>query len=403
MKTNRRTFLKYSALASGSLLIPNFLHGLATAGPRVGNTGKILVVIQLSGGNDGLNCVVPFRNDRYYQARPKLALKKEELLGITDEVGLNKNLKELAALYDSGELAILNNVGYPNPNRSHFRSLDIWQSASDAEQVLSSGWLGRYLDATCNHHCTKPHAAVELDDTLSLALKGMKGKGLAFHDPAELHRLSANPVIRQLGTTPPETHQNLSLDFLHKTLIETNQSVDYIHEHSKIYRSTRTYPQHEFGRRMKVIAELIGSGCETSVYYISLPGFDTHALQKMFHSQVLATYAKTLGAFCADLKASNRFNDTVILTFSEFGRRVEQNASKGTDHGAANNIYIAGGGLARKGILNEMPDLTRLDDGDLIHTVDFRRVYATLLEKVLRVNPETVLGKKFAPLDFLKG
>jgi uncharacterized protein (DUF1501 family) len=402
MKTNRRTFLKSAALASGSLLIPNFLHGLGRMGPAAGIPGKTLVVVQLSGGNDGLNCVVPFRNDHYYKARPKLALRKDELIGITAEVGLNKNLKELAALYDRGELAILNNVGYPNPNRSHFRSLDIWQSGSDADQVLSSGWLGRYLDAACAQRCAPPHAAVELDDTLSLALKGVKGKGLAFHDPAELHRLSAYPVLRQLGATPPAASKNPSLEFLHKTLIDTNQSVDYIHAHSKIYRSSQTYPAHEFGRRMKLIAELIGSGSETKVYYISLPGFDTHALQKMFHGAVLKTYAQAMGAFCADLKASNRFNDTVVLTFSEFGRRVAQNASKGTDHGTANNVYIAGGGLGRAGILNEMPDLTRLDDGDLIHTVDFRQVYATLLERALRVNPEKVLSQRFAPLDFLK-
>ncbi|MBD2766476.1 DUF1501 domain-containing protein [Hymenobacter sp. BT664] len=403
MTTNRRTFIKSAALASGSLLIPNFLHGLGRLGPSEGIPGKTLVIVQLSGGNDGLNCVVPFRNDQYYKLRPNLAIPQKDLIGITGEVGLNKNLKELATLYDQGELAILNNVGYPNPNRSHFRSMDIWQSGSDADQVLSSGWVGRYLDASCGSRCPAPHAAVELDDTLSLALKGVKGRGLAFHDPADLYRLSTNPVLRKLSPAPPEPGKNPSLEFLHKTLAETNQSVDYIYAHSKIYRSSQTYPAHEFGRRMKLIAELIGSGSETKVYYISLPGFDTHALQKMFHSAVLKTYAQTIGAFCADLKASNRFNDTVVLTFSEFGRRVAQNASKGTDHGTANNVYIAGGGLGRAGILNEMPNLTQLDEGDLIHTVDFRRVYATLLERALRVNSEKVLAQRFAPLDFLKG
>ena len=385
------------------MLVPNFLHGLGQMAPVGDNAGKILVIIQLSGGNDGLNCVVPFRNDRYYQARPQLGLKKNDLVPITDEVGLNKNLRELAGLYDNGHLAILNNVGYPNPNRSHFRSLDIWQSASDPEQVLSTGWVGRYLDANCQATGNKPHAAVEVDDALSLVLKGEKCKGMAFHDPASLYQMSANSVTPKQATAHVMADANPSLSFLNKTLIETNQSVEYIYQHSKIYRSTRTYPAHAFGQRMKTVAELIGSGCDTSVYYVSLPGFDTHAYQKLFHHQVLKTYAKTLGAFCEDLKASNRFNDTVILTFSEFGRRVAQNASKGTDHGTANNVYLAGGGLARKGILNAMPDLARLDEGDLIHTVDFRQVYATLLDKALRVNPEKVLSQRFAPLDFLAG
>jgi uncharacterized protein (DUF1501 family) len=403
MKTNRRNFLKCSALASGSLLIPNFLHGLGRTPAIGGNAGKILVIIQLSGGNDGLNCVVPYRNDRYYQARPQLGLKKNDLIPLTDEVGLNQHLRELANLYDNGHLAILNNVGYPNPNRSHFRSLDIWQSASDPEQVLSTGWVGRYLDATCQATGNKPHTAVEVDDALSLVLKGEKCKGMAFQNPAVLYGMSAQAVMPKQAITHPTADANPSLAFLHKTLIDTNQSVEYVYQHSKVYGSTRTYPAHAFGQRMKTVAELIGSGCETSVYYVSLPGFDTHASQKLFHNPVLKTYAKTLGAFCEDLKASNRFNDTVILTFSEFGRRVAQNASKGTDHGTANNIYLAGGGLARRGILNEMPDLTHLDEGDLIHTVDFRQVYATLLEKVLRVNPEKVLSQRFAPLDFLAG
>ncbi|HEX8547236.1 MAG TPA: DUF1501 domain-containing protein [Cytophagaceae bacterium] len=401
-KTNRRSFLKYSALASGSLLLPNFLHGLGKADQLSVNGGKTLVIIQLSGGNDGLNTIVPFRNDLYYKARPKLGLKKDELINLSDEVGLHRNLKELAGLYDNGDVAIINSVGYPNPNRSHFKSLDIWQSASDANQTLTSGWLGRYLDAACNEHCMAPHAAVELDDTLSLVMKGKIRKGLAFHDPGNLHNLSTSPIIQKLGSNTLKDHDNPALEYLQKTLIETNQSVDYIYQHSKIYRSKKIYPDHQFGKRMKTIAELIGSGSETKVYYISLPGFDTHAYQKYFQGELLKVYSKAMSAFCEDLKMCNRFNDTVILTFSEFGRRVEQNASKGTDHGTANNIILAGGGLSAKGVLNEMPDLANLDQGDLIHKVDFRQVYATLLDKVLQVDSQKILGQRFEPINFLK-
>lgn len=400
MAHSRRDFLKYSAMASASLLVPDFLKAFGNSPRTVGN-GKILVVIQLSGGNDGLNCIVPFRNDLYYKARPDLGIKQEDLIKLTDEVGLNSNLKALAQLFSDGQLAIINNVGYPNPNRSHFRSTDIWQSASDEQTILNTGWIGRYLDSTCNGTCVKPHTAIELDDTLSLALKGERMKGIAFRNPDILHISSKNNMIRGTAAGYQKETDHTAVEYLHKTLAETTQSADYIYEHSKIYRTTQIYPNHQFGKRMKTIAELICSGSETLVYYVSLPGFDTHALQKGIHSSNLKKYSDTLSAFCADLKAANRFNDTVILTFSEFGRRVAQNGSKGTDHGTANNVYIAGGKLATAGIINALPDLQNLDNGDLIHTVDFRRVYATLLDKVLNISPEKILGQKFEPMNFI--
>lgn len=387
-------------MASASMLVPDFLKAFGSS-PHPASGGKILVVIQLSGGNDGLNCIVPFRNDLYYKARPDLGIKQEDLIKLTDEVGLNLNLKALAQLFNDGQLAVINNVGYPNPNRSHFRSTDIWQSASDEQTILNTGWIGRYLDSTCNGTCAKPHMAIELDDTLSLALKGERMKGIAFRNPGILHISSKNNMIRGTAAGYHEETDHPAVEYLHKTLAETTQSADYIYEHSKIYRTAQIYPDHQFGKRMKTIAELICSGSETLVYYVSLPGFDTHALQKGIHSSNLKKYSETLSAFCADLKAANRFNDTVILTFSEFGRRVAQNGSKGTDHGTANNVYIAGGKLAASGIINALPDLQNLDNGDLIHTVDFRRIYASLLDKVLGISPEKILGQKFEPMNFI--
>lgn len=401
MNNNRRNFLKKSALLSASLLVPDFLRAFGSAGLPNQFNGKRLVVIQLSGGNDGLNCVVPFRNDEYFRLRPGIGLKEKQRIQITDEVALNLNLSELADLYDQGYLSIINNVGYPNPNRSHFRSTDIWQSASDENQYLNTGWIGRYLDSMCDESCANPHTAIELDDTLSLALKGEKTKGLAFHDPKVLYLTAQNDLIQKIAQSPFDHNHDSVAGFLHKSLRETTQSADYIYAQSKIYKSQTVYPGSEFAKRMKSIAELICSGSETQVYYISLPGFDTHAAQTGMHSRVLKTYSQTVKAFCDDLKLNNQFDDTVIMTFSEFGRRVKQNASKGTDHGTANNVYIINGKLSKPGIYNEMPNLLDLDEGDLKFSVDFRQVYATILEKSFQKSASLILGKEFKTLDFI--
>ncbi len=387
-------------MASASLMMPRFLKSAANGFSPKGYNGKSLVIIQFSGGNDGLNCVIPFKNDLYYQYRPDLGLYEEDLIGITGEVALNKNLEGMAKLYDDGNVTLINNVGYPNPNRSHFRSMDIWQSASDAEKYESTGWLGRYLDSTCDGSCGKPHLALEIDETLSLALKGEKLKGMAFRNPKALRSLSSNPLLINSVESNGQTG-NLQVDFLHKTLTETTQSAEYIYEHASIFKSKTFYPNHDFGKRMKLIAELIISGSETSVYYISLSGFDTHVFQKSTQNRLLKVYADTLNAFCNDLKSNNRFNDTLVMTFSEFGRRVKQNSSKGTDHGTANNIYMIGGKLSKPGMYNSLPDLGKLQDNDLIYEVDFRNVYATVLEKWLEVNPQTILKRHFEPLVFL--
>jgi uncharacterized protein (DUF1501 family) len=401
MAIRRREFIKFSALVSASALVPDFLKAFGNNYNALGN-GKTLVVIQLSGGNDGLNCVVPFRNDLYYKARPSLGLQKDELIAITDDVGLNSSLQGLADLYNDGNVAIINSVGYPNPNRSHFRSTDIWQSASDEDKIVNTGWVGRYLDSTCNGECAKPHTAVEIDDTLSLALKGEKTKGLAFREPQSLQIFASNPLIRNVASHYHEHgDENPGAAFLNKTLAETTQSADYIYEHSKVYKSKRIYPQHEFGKRMKTIAELICSGSDTKIYYISLPGFDTHVLQSGTHGRQLKVYSDALKAFTDDLKEQNRFDETMVLTFSEFGRRVEQNSGKGTDHGTANNVYVVGGKLGKAGLINDMADLQNLDEGDLIYKVDFRQVYATLLDKFLAADSKTILGNQFSTLNFV--
>jgi uncharacterized protein (DUF1501 family) len=401
MKNTRRDFLKSSALASAAFMMPRFLLAGLNNSTALRN-GKKLVIIQFSGGNDGLNCLIPFSTDTYYELRPDIAIYRDEVLKLTPDAALNPNLSFLADLYHDGNLAIINTVGYPNPNRSHFRSMDIWQSGSGSEEYLSSGWIGRTLDSTCSDNCTMPHAAIELDDTLSLALKGEKLKGLAFRKPKMLYDSTRQPLIRKMAEdnpSPPTTDN--AVDFLYKTLTDTVNSAEYLHSKAKIFSSGTVYPDDFFAKQMKQIAELIISGSETSVYYISLSGFDTHILQRGTHNRLLKLYSDTLTAFCSDLKTNNRFSETVILTFSEFGRRVAQNGGKGTDHGAANVIFLAGGGLKKAGMQNPIPDLGNLIDGDLKHTVDFRSVYSTVLQNWLNVDATQVLNGKFPLMEFV--
>ncbi len=399
--SNRRDFLKLSTLASAAFMMPEFLKASGRIiAPGTGK-GKVLVVVQLSGGNDWLNTFVPFRNDEYYKARPSIGLQQNELIKITDNAAFNNNLAGLAELYDNGNLAIINSVGYENPVLSHFRSMDIWQGATDATDYSSTGWIGRFLDHTCSPECAKPHTAIEIDDSLSLAMKGERLKAIACSNPDILNRSAQNTIARSVTAKHhADEHRHPNAAFLHKTLVETLQSTDYIYSQSKIYKSASLYPFHEFGTRLKTIAELIISGSETQVYYISLGSFDTHAIQKFSQNRLLKIYSDAIKVFCNDLKLNNRFEDTMVLTFSEFGRRVAQNAGKGTDHGAAGNVFIAGGKLAKSGILNPLPDLKNLEDGNLKYTIDFRQVYATLLENWLQTPSANILGRNFEKLTF---
>lgn len=402
MMTSRRDFLKRSALTTaGTMLIPNFLKALEATAPGSFASEKILVVVQLSGGNDGLNTVIPYQDDLYYSYRPQLAIPKEKVLKASDLLGFNPALEKLNVLYDKGYLTVINNVGYPNPDRSHFRSMDIWQSASDSSEYLSTGWIGRYLDASCAG-CNTAHQAIEVDDILGLALKGASIKGMAVRNPVRLYKAMHDPFIQQLNDNNAASEINdPSLHYLYKTLAETVSSADYIYDRSKVSRGAATYPSNEFAGRLKTIASLINAGVETKVYYVSLSGFDTHVRQNAQHERLLSTYAESVYAFIDDLEKTNRFKDVLIMTFSEFGRRVSQNASGGTDHGTANNLFVMGRNLKKKGFLNGNPDLRKLDNGDLIYQTDFRSIYATLLNKWLAADDTRILSQKFPLLDFI--
>jgi uncharacterized protein (DUF1501 family) len=397
MVIKRKEFLQIGSLATASFMLPKFLKAFEKpAMVPLGN--KVVVVIQFSGGNDGLNTVIPVRNDIYYRERPRLGIKKESSLLLTDEVGLNPALESFKGLYDEGNLSILNSVGYPNPDRSHFRSMDIWHSASESNEYVNTGWIGRYLDAQCKG-CDKPTMALEVDDVLSLALKGEESKAIAFKDAGRLYSSSNEKYYKDINAD--HTKGEETIDYLYKTMSETLSSADYIFKQSKLHPTSQTYPSTNLGKDLKTIASLILSDINTKVYYVTLGSFDTHVNQEGQQKRLFTELNDAVKAFTADLKKNNRFDDVLMMTFSEFGRRVSQNASGGTDHGTANNMFFIGGGLKQKGLINELPNLADLNDGDLKYKVDFKNVYATVLNKWLGADDKMILGKKFELLNFI--
>ena len=400
---SRRKFLRNSALATaGTMMIPNFLKAFEInhLNKKI-NGEKILVIIQLSGGNDGLNTVIPYTNDIYYKSRPSIAIEKEKILKINDELGLNPGMTGFKNIYDQGLISIINKVGYPNPDRSHFRSMDIWQTASDSNQFLTSGWVGRYLDAACNGTCLHPYDAIEVDDTLSLALKGEKLKGMAVQNAQKLFQSTRDPYIDKINKAQPQDDSHENVSYLYKTLSETISSASYIYDKSKIYKTKANYPKNDIGNKLKTVSELIISGVETNVFYVSISGFDTHFAQNGKQNDLLKQYSDAIEVFVNDLKENQKLDDTLVMTFSEFGRRVAQNGSNGTDHGTANNLFLIGGQLKKPGLFNNAPDLLNLDEGDLKFEIDFRNIYSTLIQNWLKTDSNIILGKSFLPLSLV--
>jgi uncharacterized protein (DUF1501 family) len=399
MLIKRRNFLKNSTMAAaGTFMVPKFLQALGNGQYIDARGRKIVVIIQLSGGNDGLNTVIPIQNDIYYRSRPRIAIKKEEALRLNNETGLNPQLTFFKELFDNGELAILNGVGYPNPDRSHFRSMDIWHTASDSHTYLQTGWLGRYLDAQCTG-CPNPTQILELDDLLSLALKGENFNGIACKNPRQLFATGNQGYLQKI-VDHYHDHEPVA-DYLYKTLTDTLNSADYIFKESIRRPSKVAYPNSELGKNLQTIASLAFSEINTRVYYVSLGSFDTHINQAAQQKRLFTELNDAVGAFVKDIKSNGRFKDLLLFTFSEFGRRVTQNASGGTDHGTANNMFFISGSLKQKGLVNPPPDLSELENNDLKFSVDFRQVYQMVLNDWLDVKAEAILGGNFAPLQIV--
>lgn len=394
-----------------------------------GKDATILVVLQMAGGNDGLNMVVPYSDDAYHAARPRLRLTPEQVLKIDHHVALNPKLTGVKSLYDEGNVAIVQGVGYPNPNRSHFRSTEIWQTASDADRTLGEGWLGRYFDNCCSG--ADPTVGVAIGEETPQAFAAKNPTGVTFSrpeqfrfQPSELNtgQMTAEEVLfRQLnesgggddsgtaasnaggsiGSIPGKTKSNLStLDFLQRTALDAQLSSDKILAIARKYKSTVPYPPGQLAANLNIIARMIAGGLPTRVYYASQGGFDTHAGQINTHDRLMSELNDAVSAFVADLKQQGNFERVLLMTFSEFGRRVQENANGGTDHGAAAPMLVLGGAV-KPGLFGKYPSLTDLDHGDLKFNTDFRCVYGTVLDKWLKAPSEAVLGRKFPALGIL--
>lgn len=430
----RREFLKTS-LIGGALTwtIPAFLGSTiaslhakerdAATAPLTGKDGPILVVVQLAGGNDGLNTVVPVSNDFYYKARKELAVAKKETLRLTDDHAFHPALTGLKSLYDEGALAVLHGVGYPNPNRSHFRSTEIWATASDADRNESYGWIGRYFDNTCDG--CPAEAGIALGSVTPQAFLSREPRGVTFSTPEQYRLLggsfsplgddpedemfrdmnamerNAGASIGGLGAARRPRDGESPVDFLQRTALDAQVSSDQIRGIAAKYQTKAAYGQGRLGQQLQLVAKLIGGGMATRIYYVSLGGFDTHANQLQSHTRLLTDLGDALKAFKADMVAQRNWDRVTVMTFSEFGRRVAQNANGGTDHGTAAPLFISGGGI-KPGLHGTMPSLNPkdLDKGDLRFTTDFRSVYATVLEKRLRTESKATLARSFPLLPF---
>lgn len=419
----RRKFLR-TVILGGAIAptVPSFvnrtfaaLDGVAASSftPVTGKDDTILVVMQLAGGNDGLNTVIPFADDAYFKARPGLAIPADKVRRLDDYCGLHPSLENLGALVGEGQASIVQGVGYPNPNRSHFRATEIWHTASDAEKNEAYGWLGRYCDAACAGE--DPGAGIAIGDQVPQALRSESGKSIAigapqdyqFQDgmdpaPMEADDDASAPdggsIDMLFGASDPDVNV---ADFLQRTALDAVASSAQVQEILRKSHRGTDYPATDLGRRLQLVARLIGGGMSARVYYVSLGGFDTHANQAGAHERQLTVFDQAVGAFCRDMKAQGNFDRVMLLTFSEFGRRVAQNASGGTDHGAAAPLFLFGGAL-KGGLLGKHPSLTKLDRGDLVHHTDFRSVYATLLEQWLKTPSAPVLGRDFGKVPLFR-
>jgi uncharacterized protein (DUF1501 family) len=436
----RRAFLQNGALfASAALTVPAFLQNAAFALPRPADglasipgvdEDRVLVVVQLSGGNDGLNTVVPFRDDAYRRVRPTIGLDAAQVhqlsrngAGNAHDVGLHPSLSKLRDMYDEGLCAVVQSVGYPNPNRSHFASMDIWHTADT--NGTGDGWIGRYIDAQCCGYGKgesgtpeAPPAAprvveppIALGRDLPLATQGRTVMPVSL-ESADAYRWAgdANPTMaaayaRLLERPAGDDHHDdeTPAPFLVRTALDARVSSDTIRK-AVATPAMAAYPRTQLGSQMSMIASMVRAGLKTRVYYVSLGGFDTHAAQggaQGQHARLLTQLAEAMHAFYRDLTAQGNAARVLSVCFSEFGRRVGQNASAGTDHGTAAPMFLFGP-MARAGVHGPNPDLRDLDAGDLKFRVDFRQVYAEILDRWLSTPSRTVLGDDYRHLGLLR-
>ena len=370
---DRRNFLALTGtFTGGSLLLPDFLYSFGSQNNLVLGE-QCVVFVQLNGGNDGLNTFIPFEDALYHELRPKISLSKNEVLNSFKGMAFHPALKGFAAIQQSGDLSVIQNVGYPNPVRSHFRSQEIWQTAPTNQEYLSDGWLGRYLDLQCKEH--QPTAGINLDSINNLALKGDEPNSITVKDPNRFKTKNKAENEGQLSDNP-------QLDFVRKVANSVVEGSDDIQKAlAKSAPSDVIYPKTGLAKNLEWISKLIKGNLNSKVYYTSLGGFDTHDNQLAIHKNKLTELNDAVYSFYEDLKKSQQLQNVTIVVFSEFGRRVKDNG-RGTDHGTAAPMFVIGGNNRGK-IIGNNPNLSDLDNGDLKHQIDFRSVYASILKNKL--------------------
>lgn len=433
----RREFLRSTVLGGAlATTVPAFLANTFAAlqaqaadsalQTATGRDNSILVVLQMAGGNDGINTIVPFTNDHYHRARTKIGIAASDVLKLNDEVGFHPSLTGFKDLYDNGSLAVIQGIGYPNPNRSHFRSTEIWQTASDSEKFEKYGWLGRYFDNACSG--CDPTIGVSIGRQMPQAFAASHPLGISLENPqqyrfmdSDRHHADMADSFRKLNAMDQSlpmdatadsnsgasigaihgktAHTGSALDFLERTSMDAQVSSDKILAISNKVQNQATYPASQLANSLKLVARLIAGGLPTRVYYVSQGGYDTHANQVPTQQRLLKELGDSVKAFTQDLKAQGNLSRVLVMTFSEFGRRVAENANGGTDHGAAAPMFIIGEKV-KAGLLGKYPSLAPEDlmNGDVKFTTDFRSVYAGVLEAWLKTSSAPILGKHFDPL-----
>lgn len=415
----RRRFLGHSlGLISAAATVPAFLMraGDALAAdttmrlsskPGVPDD-RVLVVVQLSGGNDGLNTVIPFGDDLYYENRPAISIKAKDVLKVdgAEGVGLHPSLAPIHQMIQAGIAGVVQGVGYPNPNRSHFSSMDIWHTADPGSGGQGTrGWIGRTLD-----HLAKPTGldALSIGNDAPLAMLGNTSRPVSFEN-AQLFRWAGRDLSKDVSKTYDRVHdaaveagQEDPLAFINRTAMDAQVASDRVRKAVGAKSETDwNSAKSGLSNQLQMVAKMIRAELPTRVYYVAMGGFDTHANQLGSHQKLMEQFAAAMKAFYDELQATGHRSRVVSLAFSEFGRRVRQNASGGTDHGCAGPSFVFGDHV-NPGILGQHPSLDQLDKGDLVYSTDFRSLYTDLLQDWMKLDAKHALGKRYPSAGILR-
>lgn len=408
----RRDFVRNLSLLGGSLALG--LNGIpikAFSSPLLVNmeqtNGKILVLLQMNGGNDGLNTLIPYEDDLYYYNRPNISIKKEQVVALNEVTGLNPALAGFRDIYENGKLGIVQSVGYQNHSRSHFKATDIWLSGSDANQNREDGWIGRYLHNIYPDFQTDAPVhpmAVQLGSVESMLLQSTAGSmSVVFESPGTFYQMVNGGTADD--DPPLNSLAGAELAFLRKISSQSSSYATIIKKTADKGKNKVTYPKTSIGRQLAIVSSLIAGGLETPVYLTTQTGFDTHANQLTSHARILSQISEAVTAFLTDLELYGVADKVVLMTFSEFGRRVAENGSRGTDHGTAAPLFVFGKSVTG-GIIGGNPNLGNLDkNGDLFHQYDYRQIYSSILQDHLGLSKDKarlILGKDFEKLTLFQ-